>query len=100
MKIFFILSFLVAVLFISGCAQSNEIQTNNETETNTDSDSSKYDEYIGKACESHQECGGLPCFENQCLVQECTSNDQCPNGVLCGLNLTPTPGFCATVDVI
>ena len=58
-----------------------------------------YGDYIDKTCTDSSECGGLPCLNGKCLVQPCTLDEECPNG-MCGLHATPTPGYCATVDVI
>lgn len=52
----------------------------------------------GKICQSDRECASFPCFNGKCLVKKCASNNQCPNG-LCGLHLTPRPGYCTNQDV-
>lgn len=54
---------------------------------------------INKDCREDNECDPFPCVENKCLIKKCTKDSECPNN-MCGLHATPTPGFCATVDVI
>ena len=50
-------------------------------------------------CTANSECGSFPCVDGRCLVKPCEADSACPNG-LCGLNATPVPGFCTTIDVM
>lgn len=53
----------------------------------------------GKSCvKENNECSGFPCIEGKCLVKPCDEDSDCPNN-LCGLHATPTPGYCASIDV-
>ena len=53
---------------------------------------------IDLSCTEDIECDGYPCHNGQCLIQRCTDDVECPG--LCGLHLTPTPGFCTAIDII
>lgn len=64
-----------------------------------DVDITNTNEFSGKACVSNNDCGAFPCVNNECLVQKCSSDSDCPNG-LCGLHATPVPGYCTTMDVL
>jgi len=69
---------------------------------------SECNKYIARICNTNQDCGPFPCVDdtihtgvsiNRCLIQPCTADEQCPNG-MCGLHATPVPGFCTTTDII
>ena len=66
--------------------------------TETASIENKFLEYENKSCSQNNECGGFPCVNGTCLVKKCESDNDCPNN-LCGLNLTPVPGYCTSIDV-
>mgnify|MGYP001562938595 CR=1 FL=1 len=53
--------------------------------------------YVNADCQSNQDCGPFPCENNKCLIKRCNFDSDCPG--LCGLNLTPVPGFCTTLDI-
>ena len=55
--------------------------------------------FTGKICTSDNDCGAFPCVSGECLIQECTSDDECPNGI-CGLHATPVPLYCTTIDAL
>ena len=56
-------------------------------------------EFTGKACVSNNDCGAFPCYENKCLVKQCTSDSECLAGT-CGQYATPVLGYCTTIDVL
>ena len=55
--------------------------------------------YYNKSCTNNSDCGSFPCYNNKCLIKPCDSDLECPNS-LCGLHITPAPGFCTLTDVI
>ena len=75
-------------IFVFGCKlQREEIKID-----------AQYEPYINKQCSDDKDCGPFPCIEKTCLVKRCSSDIECPNG-LCGLNASPTPGYCTNVDI-
>lgn len=64
-----------------------------------DVDISDTSEFTGKACISNNDCGAYPCYENECLVRQCTEDSECPKGT-CGQYATPVLGYCTMIDVL
>jgi len=67
------------------------------TQLDSSIDIANTSEFTGKACVSNNECGAYPCYENTCLIKECTDSSECSAGT-CGQYVTPVPGHCTMID--
>jgi len=71
----------------------SNINLNTNTKVLSDEARSQIQTYTGQSCETDDDCGIFLCYNNECLVKECTCSCGC-HGSECGADDSVAPGYC------